>query len=186
MSFGENFLKRQYGLNRIVFWSKFFSKDNMGWTIFSFGENVLKRQNGLNRIVFGENFLQRPHGLNRIVFWSKFSERITFCRTPILTARWEVIFPDNTVHARTKRFRFFKWTIRFNEAVRVGTIHLNVKIYLLGFASFVINNIAKSLSSIVFGGSVYLFQIYLLGFASIVINIIAKSLSSIVFGGSVY
>ena len=75
MSFGENFLKRQYGLNRIIFWSKFFSKDNMGWTIFSFGENVLKRQNGLNRIVFGENFLQRPHGLNRIVFWSKFSIR---------------------------------------------------------------------------------------------------------------
>ena len=30
LSFGENFPKRQYGLNRIVFLSKFFSKDNMG------------------------------------------------------------------------------------------------------------------------------------------------------------
>ena len=57
LSFSENFLKRQYGLNRIVFWSKLFSKDNMGWTIFSFGENSLKRQYGLNRIVFWSKFL---------------------------------------------------------------------------------------------------------------------------------
>ena len=28
------------------------------------------------------------------------------------------------VHARTKRFRLFKWTIRFNETIRVGTEEL--------------------------------------------------------------
>ena len=54
MSFGENFLKRQYGLNRIVFWSKFSSK-----TIW------------VEPYCLGENFLKRQYGLNRIVFWSK-------------------------------------------------------------------------------------------------------------------
>ena len=99
LSFGQSFLKGQYGLNRIVFRSKLpikttwiklscllikiFPKDYMSWTILSFHQNFLKRQYGLNRIVFwltfssktilsfGENFLKRQYGMNRIVFWSK-------------------------------------------------------------------------------------------------------------------
>ena len=75
MSFGQNFRKRQYGLNHIVFWSKLskktiwfepycllvktFEKDNMGWTISSFGENFLKRQYGLNHIVFLPKFSKK-------------------------------------------------------------------------------------------------------------------------------
>ena len=75
LSFGQNFLKRQCGLNHIVFWSKFskktiwvepyclsakiFSEDNMGWTMLSFGQNFLKRQ----------------YGLNHIVIWSKLSKK---------------------------------------------------------------------------------------------------------------
>ena len=69
------FAKRLYGLNRIVFWSKFlkktkwielysllvkmFLKDNMGWTVFSFGQHFLKRLYGLNPIVFWSKFLIR-------------------------------------------------------------------------------------------------------------------------------
>ena len=91
LSFGQNFLKRQGGLNHIVFWSKLskktlwlepycllvktFEKDTMARTILSFGQNFQKRQYGLTILLFGRNFLKRQYGLNHIVFWSKLSKK---------------------------------------------------------------------------------------------------------------
>ena len=75
LSFVQNFLKRLYGLNHIVFWSKrskktiwvepycllvkIFLKDSMGWSILS----------------FVQTFLKRLYGLKHIVFWSKLSKK---------------------------------------------------------------------------------------------------------------
>ena len=75
LSFGQNFWKRQYGLNHIVFCSKVsirtiwfepycvlvetFEKGNMDRTILS----------------FGQYFLKRLSGYNHIVFWSKLSKK---------------------------------------------------------------------------------------------------------------
>ena len=92
LSFSQNFRKRQYGLNRIVFLSKFskktiwiepycllvktFEKDNMVSTILSFGQNCKKKNNmGWTISSFGENFLKSQYGLNRIVFCQKFTKR---------------------------------------------------------------------------------------------------------------
>ena len=59
LSFDEIIVKRQYGLNRLVFWSKFFKK-----TI------CIELHYLLVKI-----FLKRPYELNHIVFSSKFFEK---------------------------------------------------------------------------------------------------------------
>ena len=85
LSFDQDFLKRQYGLNSIVlsqktvwvepYWLlvKIFQKDNMGWTVLLFGQSFLKRLYQLNDTVFWSKFSKKTIGLHYIVFWSMFS-----------------------------------------------------------------------------------------------------------------
>ena len=91
LSFHQNFLKRQYGLNHIIFWSnvswkttwielycllvRIFEKVSMGWTILSFSQIFWKDNVGWSTLSLGQKLLKRQYGLNHIVFWSKFSKR---------------------------------------------------------------------------------------------------------------
>ena len=88
MSFGGSFRKRQYELNRIVFWSKFSIK-----TIWD-----------------------EPYSLLIKIFQKDY-----FLPYPDFSSSVRSNFPRQYGSARTKRFRLFKWTIRFNETIRVGT-----------------------------------------------------------------
>ena len=154
MSFGENFLKRQYGLNRIVFWSKFFSKDNMGWTIFSFGENFLKRQYGLNRIFFWSKFSIRTIWDEPYCLLIKIFQKDYFLPYPDFNSSVRSNFPRQYGSCADKTVQVLQMD---NTVQRDSTGWNNSskrKDLFVGFASFVINNIAKSLSSIVFGVSV--------------------------------
>ena len=96
---GQNFRKRQYELNHIIFWSKvsinktwvelyclklkIFLTGNMGWILLSFGQNFLKHYMRWKKLdnkcwrvlLFGRNFLTRLYGLNCLMFWSKFSKK---------------------------------------------------------------------------------------------------------------
>ena len=93
LSFVQNFLKRQYGLNCIVLWSEFSKKtisvesychlvknllkDNVGWTILSFCQDFWITQYELNHIVFWSKFLKRQRGLNHITIrWKLWKRRI--------------------------------------------------------------------------------------------------------------
>ena len=76
VSFRQNFLKRLYRLNHILFWSKFFKKrvcdelysfsfktfleDSVVSTISSFDQSIVKRQYWLNPVVFGTRSSIRP------------------------------------------------------------------------------------------------------------------------------
>ena len=75
LSFGQNFLKRQGGLNHIVFWSKLSKKTLWLEPYCLLVKNFQKRQYGLTILLFGRNFLKRQYGLNHIVFWSKLSKK---------------------------------------------------------------------------------------------------------------
>ena len=72
LSFVQNLLRGPYGLNPMIFWSKFckkavsvepfclffkiFRKGNMGWTIWSFDQNFSKGQYAFNCIIFWLKF----------------------------------------------------------------------------------------------------------------------------------
>ena len=58
LSFSQHFLKRQRGLNHIVFWSNFF-KRQYELTILSFAEYFVKRLYGLNYFVFLSKLLKK-------------------------------------------------------------------------------------------------------------------------------
>ena len=85
---GQKFWKRQYGLNRSVFSSKFskmitwvkpycllvkfFLNDNMSWTILSFAENFVKRLYGSTILSLCLTLWKTQYEFNHIVFRSNF------------------------------------------------------------------------------------------------------------------
>ena len=78
LSFHQNFDKRQFQLNRIVFCSKFsISTIWFDWYII-FIKYFKKDYMDRTAIYFHQNFLKRQNGVNSIVFWPKYSQKTTW------------------------------------------------------------------------------------------------------------
>ena len=95
MSFEKILTKRQYGSTHIVFWEKFWPKDNTVQPILSFKKTFTKIQYGFNHIVLQENVDESIIRFIPYSLFGKFDEKTKQFNTCSLY--WKFWTKDNTV-----------------------------------------------------------------------------------------